>query len=538
MEPIFVTGHRNPDTDSIVAAMAYAALQNALGKREYIPVRLGEVNDETQLALDRFGFEAPLRITNVRTQVRDLDFDRPPVLSERLTIQAAWQVFTNDTSLSALPVVDENDKLCGMITRGDIAAYDMDALNNRRIDTVPIFNVLAALEGNLVNNPKNPIDTLSGQIVITLPRSEDNFYGLSKGCIAFVGNQPEAFKCAININASCIVLCQAEYTNELREMNPKMTVIYTPLEAYRAVRMLHLSLSISNILPNIRIITFAPDDYIDDVRNKVLENRYHSYPIVDKTGNVLGSLSRYHLINPRRKKVVLVDHNELSQSVPGLEQAEIVAIIDHHRLADVQTLNPVYVRNEPVGCTNTIIGTMFQENGLVPPKNLSALMATAIVSDTVSFKSPTCTQKDINMAHRLARIGDVDLDEIADAIFNASAGTERTVEELMFSDYKDFHIAGYSIGIGQVTTTDSNHILTRKKELIELMEKTAKEKSMDMMLLMITDVLKEGTALLFVGESDIIKQAFSVEPGKNEVFLEKVVSRKKQVVPALSLMWG
>ncbi|MGI6698976.1 MAG: putative manganese-dependent inorganic diphosphatase [Christensenellales bacterium] len=538
MEPIFVTGHRNPDTDSIVAAMAYAALQNALGKREYIPVRLGEVNDETQLALDRFGFEAPLRITNVRTQVRDLDFDRPPVLSERLTIQAAWQVFTNDTSLSALPVVDENDKLCGMITRGDIAAYDMDALNNRRIDTVPIFNVLAALEGNLVNNPKKPIDTLSGQIVITLPRSEDNFYGLSKGCIAFVGNQPEAFKCAIDINASCIVLCQAEYTNELREMNPKMTVIYTPLEAYRAVRMLHLSLSISSILPNIRIITFAPDDYIDDVRNKVLENRYHSYPIVDKTGNVLGSLSRYHLINPRRKKVVLVDHNELSQSVPGLEQAEIVAIIDHHRLADVQTLNPVYVRNEPVGCTNTIIGTMFQENGLVPPKNLAALMATAIVSDTVSFKSPTCTQKDINMAHRLARIGDVDLDEIADAIFNASAGTERTVEELMFSDYKDFHIAGYSIGIGQVTTTDSNHILTRKKELIELMEKTAKEKSMDMMLLMITDVLKEGTALLFVGESDIIKQAFSVEPGKNEVFLEKVVSRKKQVVPALSLMWG
>lgn len=538
MEPIFVTGHRNPDTDSIVAAMAYAALQNALGKREYIPVRLGEVNDETQLALDRFGFEAPLRITNVRTQVRDLDFDRPPVLSERLTIQAAWQVFTNDTSLSALPVVDENDKLCGMITRGDIAAYDMDALNNRRIDTVPVFNVLAALEGNLVNNPKKPIDTLSGQIVITLPRSEDNFYGLSKGCIAFVGNQPEAFKCAIDINASCIVLCQAEYTNELREMNPKMTVIYTPLEAYRAVRMLHLSLSISSILPNIRIITFAPDDYIDDVRNKVLENRYHSYPIVDKTGNVLGSLSRYHLINPRRKKVVLVDHNELSQSVPGLEQAEIVAIIDHHRLADVQTLNPVYVRNEPVGCTNTIIGTMFQENGLVPPKNLAALMATAIVSDTVSFKSPTCTQKDINMAHRLARIGDVDLDEIADAIFNASAGTERTVEELMFSDYKDFHIAGYSIGIGQVTTSDSKNILARKNELVKLMEKTAKEKSMDMMLLMITDVLKEGTALLFVGESDIIKQAFSVEPGKNEVFLEKVVSRKKQVVPALSLMWG
>lgn len=538
MEPIFVTGHRNPDTDSIVAAMAYAALQNALGNREYIPVRLGEVNDETQLALDRFGFEAPIRITNVRTQVRDLDFDRPPVLSASLTIQAAWNVFTNDTSLSALPVVDEDDKLCGLITRGDIAAYDMDALENRHIDSVPIFNVLAALEGNVVNNPHKPVDTLSGQIVITLPRSEDNSYGLTKGCIAFVGKQPEAFKQALKMKASCIVLCQAEYSKELREMNPEMTVIYTPLEAYLAVRMLHLSLSISSILPGNRVITFSPDDYIDDVRNKVLENRYHCYPIVDKLGNVLGSLSRYHLINPRRKKVVLVDHNEMSQSVPGLEQAEIIAVIDHHRLADVQTLNPIYMRNEPVGCTNTIIGTMFQENGLVPPKNLAGLMATAIISDTVSFKSPTCTQKDIDMANRLARIGDVDLDDISNAIFNAASASERTVEELLFTDYKDFHIAGYTIGIGQVTTADSKNVLKRKKELVALMEKTLEEKSMDMMLLMITDVLKEGTALLYVGEKDIIKQAFNVEPDKNEVFLEHVVSRKKQVVPALSLMWG
>ncbi|MGI6214269.1 MAG: putative manganese-dependent inorganic diphosphatase [Christensenellales bacterium] len=538
MEPIFVTGHRNPDTDSIVAAMAYAALQNALGKREYIPVRLGGVNDETHLALERFGFEAPIKITNVRTQVRDLDFDRPPVLSAGLTIQAAWNVFLTDTSLSALPVVDENDKLSGMITRGDIAAYDMDALTNRHIDSVPIFNVLAALEGNLVNSPKKPTDTLSGRIVITLPRSEDNSHGLTKGCIAFIGNQPEVFKQAIKTGASCIVLCQAEYSKELRKMDPEIPVIYTPLDAYLAVRMLHLSLSISSILSDGRIVTFHPEEYIDDVRNKVLENRFHSYPIIDKSGNVLGSLSRYHLINPRRKKVVLVDHNELSQSVPGLEQAEIVAVIDHHRLADVQTLNPVYVRNEPVGSTNTIIGTMFQENGLVPQKKLAGLMATAIVSDTVSFKSPTCTQKDVDMANRLARIGDVSLEKIANAIFNASAGLERTAEELLFTDYKDFHIAGYNIGIGQVTTADSSLVLKRKDELIELMKKSVEDHSQDMMLLMITDVLKEGTFLLYVGEKDIIKQAFNVEPDTNEVFLEHVVSRKKQVVPALSLIWG
>ncbi len=302
--------------------------------------------------------------------------------------------------------------------------------------------------------------------------------------------------------------------------------------------MLYLSLSISSILSCGRVVTFLPEEYIDDVRKKVLENRFHSYPIIDKLGNVLGSLSRYHLINPRRKKVVLVDHNELSQSVPGLEQAEIVAVIDHHRLADVQTLNPVYVRNEPVGCTNTIIATMFQENGLVPQKKLAGLMATAIVSDTVSFKSPTCTKKDMDMASRFARIGDVNLDDIANAIFNASAGIDRTAEELLFTDYKDFHIAGYSIGIGQVTTADSSLVLKRKDELIELMKKTMEEKAQDMMLLMITDVLKEGTFLLYVGEKDVIKQAFNVEPDKNEVFLEHVVSRKKQVVPALSLMWG
>lgn len=287
-----------------------------------------------------------------------------------------------------------------------------------------------------------------------------------------------------------------------------------------------------------KLITFQLEDYVDDVRNRVLENRFHAYPILDHHGRVVGSLSRYHLLNPRRKKVVLVDHNEMSQSVPGLDQAEIIAVIDHHRLADVQTMNPVYMRNEPVGSTNTIIGTMFQEKGLVPPKNMAALMAAAIVSDTVSFKSPTCTSKDVAMAERLARIGGVDLEEIGQAIFMASSSDDKSAKELLFTDYKDFHIAGYNIGIGQVTCMDSGRILKRKAELLELMQASAKEKELDMMLLMITDVLKEGTALLYVGDGQIIQQAFNVEAEGGEAFLHNVVSRKKQVVPALSLLWG
>ncbi len=538
MEPIFVSGHRNPDTDSIVAAMAYAALQNALGNREYMAVRLGPVNDETQAALDRFHFEAPAHISNVRTQVRDLEYDTPPVLSAELTINAAWSVFEKDTALSSLPVADENGMLEGVITRGDIASYDMDTLRQQRIDDVPIFNVLAALEGNVVNTPSHPVDTLSGNIVISLPRTHAEHFGITPGCIAFVGNQPDAFREALEQHASCVILCQAEYTQEHRALNPDLLIIYTPLDAYRAARMLHLSLSISRILSHGKLVTFQLDDYVDDVRNRVLENRFHSYPILDHHGHVVGSLSRYHLLNPRRKKVVLVDHNEMSQSVPGLDQAEIIAVIDHHRLADVQTINPVYMRNEPVGSTNTIIGTMFQEKGLVPPRNMAALMATAIVSDTVSFKSPTCTSKDVAMAERLARIGGVDLEEIGRSIFTASSSDDKSPKELLFTDYKDFHIAGYNIGIGQVTCMDSGQILGRKEELLDLMRLSAKEKDLDMMLLMITDVLKEGTALLYVGDGDIIRQAFNVEADDGETFLPHVVSRKKQVVPALSLLWG
>ena len=537
MEPIFVTGHLNPDTDSIVSAMAYAALQNALGNRQYMAARIGPVNDETQMTLDRFGFEAPVEIANVRTQVRDLEYDTPPILGSGLTIYSAWNVFETDTALSALPVADDAGFLQGVVTRGDIAAYDMDAFKNQRIQDVPLFNVLAALEGNVVNTPSTPQDTLSGDIVIALPRTAEDNFGITPGSIAFLGNQPDAFGKALEVGAACVILCQAEFATEMREKDPRLMAIYTPLDAYRAARMLHLSLPIKRILSAAKLITFRLDDYVDDVRRKVLENRFHSFPILDHHDNVVGTLSRYHLLNPRRKKVVLVDHNEMAQSVPGLEQAEIIAVIDHHRLADVQTMNPVYMRNEPVGSTNTIIGTMFQEKGLVPPKNLAALMAAAIVSDTVIFKSPTCTPQDVAMAERLARIGGVNLEEIGSAIFSASS-EDKSPSELLFSDYKDFHIAGYNIGIGQVTTMDSAQVLTRRDQLLQWMREASRENGLDMMLLMITDVLKEGTALIYIGDGKIIRQAFNVSPKENTVFLPHVMSRKKQVVPMISLIWG
>ena len=253
---------------------------------------------------------------------------------------------------------------------------------------------------------------------------------------------------------------------------------------------------------------------------------------------MVGTLSRYHLIRPRRKQVVLVDHNEAAQSVPGLEQTDILAIIDHHRLADIQTKNPIYFRNEPVGSTTTIVAGMYQDKGLMPTAKMAGLMAAAIVSDTVMFKSPTCTQRDIDVANRMARIANISLQALGQVIFSASGGGAKSAEEIFRTDYKEFHIAGHNLAVSQVTCMDSDQLLQRKGEFLQLMSSLQKKQGFDMVILMITDVLLEGTQLLFVGDRDSIRQAFNVEDAEDVVFLPKVMSRKKQVIPMLSALWG
>ena len=260
-------------------------------------------------------------------------------------------------------------------------------------------------------------------------------------------------------------------------------------------------------------------------------------PILDENEKVVGVLTRYHLLRPRRKRVVLVDHNEASQSVPGLEEAEILEIIDHHRLADIQTNNPIYVRNEPVGSTNTIIASMFQDKGLMPSEKMAGMMAAAIISDTVMFKSPTCTARDVRTAERMARIANVSLEELGRVIF-ASSLENRSTSDLLNADYKEFHIAGHDLAVSQVTCVDSPKMLERKEQFLELMRQQAKEKGYSMVILMLTDVLLEGTQIIYVGDDETIQQAFNVTPKDNTVFLPRVMSRKKQVIPMLSALWG
>ena len=537
MNEIFVTGHRNPDTDSIVAAMSYAALRNALGDRQYVAAHLGHISDETNRMLKHFGFNEPMAIRTVRTQVRDLEYDTPPCLSSSVTMDRAWHVM-REQRISAVPVVNDDGTLYGMLSAGDIATFSMETLVDSQVEELPVFNLVSVLEGRIVNEGGSVPTNISGSVVVAMPQAAENLRFSGRNNIVLVASQPDMIQRALDQHVSCLIICRADVDPALEDYAGNTCIISTPFTAGRACRLIYQSIPISRPCQRGEIVCFHLDDYIDDVREVVLKSRYRSYPVLDENEKVVGTLSRYHLLRPRRKQVVLVDHNEFAQSVPGLDQAEILEIIDHHRLADIQTAQPIHVRNEPVGSTNTIIAAMYQEHGVIPSGPMAGLMAAAILSDTVMFKSPTCTKRDIAMAERLARMARVSLDELGRELFAAGAVDGKSAEELLRSDFKEFHIAEQNLGVGQVTCINSEHLMERKEDLLKAMEQMQNEHGYDMVILMLTDVLQEGTQLLFIGSDDAIRNAFAVEPKDNTVFLPGVMSRKKQVIPMLTTLWG
>ena len=537
MEPVYVTGHRNPDTDSIVAAIAYAMLKNALGERAYAPARIGEVSDQAQLVLDKFGFAAPPLLHNVRTQVSDLNYDTPPILSAAVSVYHAWQtIASGSASVPALPVTDEDGRLYGMLTPEEIAAYDMRLVSANRVEGLPLFNLLACLDGQLLN-AEAELNECTGEVVLALP-NHTGLPALPEGGVVICGNQPDVVAKALEQKVGYLIVCESEVDRALLDGCKSTCVIATPYDAYVASRLVFLAIPVSRICRRENLVSFHLSDYVDDVREATLKSRFRSYPILDDDERVVGTLSRFHLLRPHRKRVVLVDHNELGQSVPGLEQAEIVEIIDHHRLADVQTGAPVYVRNEPVGSTCTIITSMFFERGVMPSQKLAGLLAAGIVSDTIAFKSPTSTLVDRAMAERMAKIAGASLETLGKEIFAVSSASHHTLEELYFADFKQFQIAGHSLGISQITSADTDGFLERKEGFLTLMRQEMQQHGYDMMLLMLTDVLKEGTLLWAVGDLETVERALNVTMKNNAAFLPGVISRKKQVVPALSLLWG
>lgn len=537
MDTVYVIGHKNPDTDSVVSAIAYASLRNALGGDHYIPARYGHLNTETAFLLERFGFPSPLYLRNVRTQVSDIDYDTPPVLGSTVPVSYAWQVLHDDNNrISGLPVIDDNEQLYGLVTAGSLAENDMRSVNDPVVSSIPVYNLLSALDGHIINADDNIIDDISGEVMIALP---GDYMQIKKNSIVLCGDQPDVAEQALEAGASCLIFCAASLGEKYRNRSSSTCMIICPYDAYRAARLIFQSVPISRIACTEGLIYFHVTDYLDDVRETVLQNRFRSYPVLDEENKVVGTLSRYHLLRPRRKKVVLVDHNETGQAVAGLDQADIVGIIDHHRLADIQTGNPVFMRNEPVGSTTSIIATMYQEYGITPSPKLSGLMAAAIISDTVMFKSPTCTPRDKVLAERLARQAGINCAELGKTMFSRGASADMPAEKLVSYDMKEFHLTSHTMTISQITTVDSDPFLAKKDDFIQVLDQNRKAHQYDMTMLMITNVLKEGTELLFSGDPEVIRNAFALDDmNDGHVFLPQVLSRKKQIVPAFSQLWG
>ncbi len=535
MSTIYVSGHRNPDTDSIASAIGYANLRQALGDREYQAVRIGPVNDETQRILDYFGCEAPELIHNMRTQVRDLDFDRPVCLSKSVTLDLAYHTL-HDSGVSALPILNDDGTLYGMFSATDIAHYVMDSMHDSYLKDVPLFNLLSVLEGVIVND-SCIATSVTGNVLVVVPRSKSYALGFSPDTIVICGQQPDVIERAMECGVSCIIICDADIDRRFKDSQSLTCIISTPMNARQVAHAVYQAVPVRRLCSKEdTVVSFHLDDYLDDVREVMAESRYHAYPVLDENDKVVGTISRFHLLRPNRKKVVLVDHNEMAQSVPGLDQAEIVAIVDHHRLADIQTGMPVYVRNEPVGCTATILTAMYQEQGVVPPPQIAGLMAAAILSDTVLFRSPTCTKRDIAMANRLASIADVSLEELGREMFQSNSTAP--VDELLYGDYKDFHIADRIIGVSQITCSDSTALRDRSEEFLALLRTKKEKEKYDLVILMLTDILQDGTHLYYAGSDDTITRAFNVPAKDGYVFLHNVMSRKKQVIPSLTALWG
>ena len=535
MNEIYVIGHHNPDTDSIVSAMAYAALRNALGDRNYVAAHMDHISDQTQRMLDRFGFQPPRTVQNVRTQVEDLDYDTPPALNATVTMDRAWHIM-REQKISAIPVINEDGTLYGTLSAGDIATYSMTTIANPRVEAVPLFNLLSVIEGRLLNDSGDLIDTVSGNVVIALPQSCENLLFGDPDNIVICGDQPDMIRRALDIGVSCLILCQTEVDPDLLENAGRTCIITTPYEASRVARLIYQASPISRPCHNEKIVCFHLSDYIDDVREVVLKSRYRCYPVLDENEKVVGTLSRYHLLRPRRKRVVLVDHNERAQAVPGLDQAEILEIIDHHRLGALETAGPVYFRNEPVGCTATIISRMYEEHGVEIPPQIAGLLLSAILSDTLMFRSPTSTPLDQHIAEKLARIAGEEIPTYAEQMFEAGADlTGRTADDVFFSDFKVFSRGDAKFGVGQAIYMTSNSRSAAEALITPFLPEALAQAGVPMVFFMCTDMRAQATDLLFCGQQaeEIVRSAFHVETKDGKAVLPGVVSRKKQLIPPL-----
>lgn len=537
---IYITGHKNPDSDSICAAYGYAELKNRTSEVPAVPVRLGNVNRETQFILDYFGAKAPEFLETVRLKVEDLKIDSVEPVLPTVSLREAWDEMKSK-NIKSLPVADNNKHLLGVLSISNLASSYMDIWDNAILNKskTPLSNIISALNATEIFTEKNK-DDFKGKISVIAMESQSMKEIVNTSDIAIVGDRPEIHKELISLKVSLLIITGSHtLSNDLIEYAKEnnVTVISTPHDSFNAARLIVQSIPVDYVMAKDNLVSFRTDELVDDIKDRMIETRYGSYPVTTPDGKVIGTISRFHLISNYKKKVIQVDHNERGQSVDGLGDAEILEIIDHHRVADIQTGNPIYFRNEPLGSTSTIVSKCFFERGLEPSKQAAGLLCGAIISDTLLFRSPTCTEQDKEICNKLAKIAGIkDISVFAKEMFKAGTSLQgKTVEEIYNQDFKPFNIGDYKIGVAQVNTMDIEGFMPLKDEMLLYMNDKASSGKFDLILLLLTDILNEGSQILVVGKiPEVVEKTFKVKIEENTAFLPGVLSRKKQVIPPLT----
>lgn len=538
-QAIYVIGHINPDTDSICSAIAYAELKRKITGNVYQARRAGQINSETRFVLDRFRVKPPSYLSDVRTQVKDIEFRKVEGVKNHISLKKAW-AFMGQNNVVTLPIVDQSNHLEGLITIGDIAKSYMDIYDSKILSTAqtPFSNILETLNGEMVvGDPEEKL--VDGKVLIAAanPDLMENY--IEKNDIVILGNRYESQLCAIEMNAKCIIVCdgaKVSFTIMKLAENKGCTIIRTPYDTYTVARSINQSMPINFFMKKDHLITFQLEDYIDEIKDIMAKKRHRDFPILNKNGRFCGMISRRNLLDAKRKKLILVDHNERSQAVDGLDEADILEIIDHHRLGSIETMSPVFFRNQPLGCTATIIYQMYKENRVPIAPSIAGLLCSAIISDTLIYRSPTCTEVDKNAAEELAQIAGIQVEAYAREMFTAGSNLiNKSPEEIFYQDFKKFTAGSELFGVGQINSMDAEELEAIKEKLVPYMQKAYKDHGIPMLFFMLTNIMEESTELLYQGAGavEVVKEAFELQNPESGVYLKGVVSRKKQLIPAL-----
>lgn len=540
-DTVYITGHKNPDTDTIIASLAYADLKNRQGDINAIPIRLGKLNQETKFVLDYFGLEAPILKESMLLQVKDLNFDKSYAIDPTTPVRTAWDIFQEGITHS-LSVIDDQGKLMGIASLSNITEPFMDVWDDKIIGraNTPIENIIDVLKAKILAISDNP-RPMNGKITVMAMNDDspnfDSFF--SEGEILILGNRTDYVEYFITRKASLIILTNGStMDDDLKEyaIENDVTIISTEFNSFMTSRLLPMTIPVSHVMTTDDLIYFNENDTIDYVREVMGKSRFRSYPVVDDEKKVIGSISRYHLISSKMKKLILVDHNEKNQSIDDIDQAEIIEIIDHHRVANISTTSPLFFRAEPVGSTATIISEMYLESGLRPSKDIAGILCAAIISDTLLFRSPTTTDVDRRMVDRMSKIADIDVEDFANQMFKAGTSLkEKSPKDIVEGDVKTFTIAGENVRVGQVMTMNPEELLPFLDEIVTLMEEKIAKNGESTFVLVLTDIFNETSELLVVGDHlEDIEDEFKNKVENGTITAPGVLSRKKQVIPRLT----